>query len=77
MGTIAKEIRARDCTRIKLSRTAHINCSAYVRFFPLSVLHLLQFCCLLCSAALEKYDGTVGSCTLQPDMAKTATLCIE
>lgn len=32
MGTIAKEIRARDCTRIKFFRRAHINCSAYVRF---------------------------------------------
>lgn len=72
MGTIAKEIWARDCTRIKFFRRAHFNCSAYVRF----LLHPLQFCCLLGCAALEKYDGTVGSCTLQPDMAKT-TLCTE
>lgn len=33
MGTIAKEIRARNWTRIEFSRRAHISCSACVRFF--------------------------------------------
>lgn len=58
MGSITKEISARNCTRINFSRAAHINCYAYVILFFSLFSSPFAICCLLCSVALEEYNIT-------------------